>query len=338
MAFQILSLSGGGFLGLYTITVLTELEQRAGRPIASCFDLLAGTSVGGIIALGLAAEHPAAKIKRAFEENGARMFSERPAPTTRLGQWRDVLRSMFSPKYDGYALRETIVKIVGEDATIGDLKYPTIVPAVNLTKGKPQVFKTDHHPTFQRDHRLRLVDVAAATSAAPTYFPIAEFGDELFADGGLFANSPDVIALHEAEHFFGVSVDDVRMLSIGTTTTQFSFSHVGGCHLGVLGWVRERRLAQAILSSQQLDAMYIVGHKLGDRYLRIDEVQSKEQERDLGLDVATEDAQKTIRGLASGSYQAVLNHPMLRTILSHRPPQPTFHHRTGEPGGMECSA
>ena len=53
MPFQILSLSGGGYLGLYTITVLTKLERGLGRPLASCFDLLAGTSVGGIIALGL---------------------------------------------------------------------------------------------------------------------------------------------------------------------------------------------------------------------------------------------------------------------------------------------
>ena len=66
MAFQILSLSGGGFLGLYTVTLLDELEQKVGRPIASCFDLISGTSIGGIIALALALERPAKDIKDAF--------------------------------------------------------------------------------------------------------------------------------------------------------------------------------------------------------------------------------------------------------------------------------
>ena len=324
MTFQILSLSGGGFLGLYTISVLAELERQVRRPIASCFDLLAGTSVGGIIALGLAAEQPATDIKHAFESNGTRIFSDRPAPINWLGRWRDFGRSFFSPKYDGIALSETVARIIGSDTLIGDLKHPVIVPAINLTKGKPQVFKTAHHPTFRRDHQRKVVDVALATSAAPTYFPVAEIGDELFADGGLYANSPDLLALHEAEYFFGAPTEQVRMLSIGTTTTQFSFSHVTGRRLGMFGW--RQRFAQTMISSQQMDVGYILGHKLGDRYVRIDEVQSREQERDLGLDIATEDAQKTIRGMALGSVQAVLNDPMLEDILKHQAPEPRFHH------------
>ena len=106
MTFQILSLSGGGFLGLYTISVLAELERQVRRPIASCFDLLAGTSVGGIIALGLAAEKPATDIKHAFESYGTRIFSDKPAPTNRLERLRDFSRSLFSPKYDGNSLSE----------------------------------------------------------------------------------------------------------------------------------------------------------------------------------------------------------------------------------------
>ena len=95
MSFQILSLSGGGFLGLYTVSVLAELERQVRRPIASCFDLLAGTSVGGIIALGLAAERPASDIKHAFESYGTRIFSDRPAPTTWLENLCDFWRAFF---------------------------------------------------------------------------------------------------------------------------------------------------------------------------------------------------------------------------------------------------
>lgn len=324
MAFQILCLSGGGYLGLYTASVLAELENQLAGPIAAYFDLLAGTSVGGIIALGLAAERPASDIKELFESNGSRIFSDRPAPTTKIGELSNLVRSFNSPKYDGVALKETIVSVIGEGMLIGDLKHPVIIPAVNLTKGKPQVFKTAHHENFKRDHRLRAVDVGLATSAAPTYFPVAEIGDELFADGGLFANSPDLIALHEAEHFFGIATSDVRMLSIGTTTTQFSFSHVGGRQLGAFGW--GNRLAQTMISSQQMDVGYILQHKLEERYVRIDEVQSKEQERDLGLDIATEDARKTIRGMASGSVRTALNLPMLQEMLEHHAATPRFHY------------
>jgi uncharacterized protein len=323
--FQILSLSGGGFLGLYTVTVLAEIEAFTGRPIREHFDLIAGTSVGGIIALGLAAGRSASDIQIAFAANGPAIFSDRPAPQTTRQTCIDVYRSFFHSKYDGKALRKTIVDVLGETTTLGDLHCPVVIPAVNLTKGKPQVFKTDHHPDFKLDYKLRAADVALATSAAPTYFPIAEIGDELFVDGGLYANSPDIIALHEAEYFFGVLCEDVKMLSIGTTTTQFSFSHTGPRNLGILGW--SRRFAQTVISSQQLDTAYILGHRLNERYLRIDEVQSREQERDLGLDVATAAAQQTIRGLASGSFQANINKPVLIDMLAYTAPSPRFLYR-----------
>ena len=77
MPFQILCLSGGGFLGLYSISLLAAIEEQFGAPLAAHFDLIAGTSVGGIIALGLAAEVPAQKIKLAFEANGGMIFSNR---------------------------------------------------------------------------------------------------------------------------------------------------------------------------------------------------------------------------------------------------------------------
>jgi patatin-like phospholipase/acyl hydrolase len=193
------------------------------------------------------------------------------------------------------------------------------------------MFKTDHHPDFKIDYQRRLADVALATSAAPTYFPIATIGDELFADGGLFANSPDLVALHEAEHFFRKNVEDVFILSVGTTTSKFSFSHTRGLNLGTLAWAR--LLPPVLLSSQQLDVDYILRHKLGARYLRVDMEQSKEQERDLGLDIATEEAQRTIRGLAAGTAQDLLNNATLRGILSRKADTPVFYHRAAKQKG-----
>lgn len=330
MTFQVLALSGGGFLGLYSVTVLAEIEKLQGRSVASSFDLLAGTSVGGIVALGLAADTPANAIQAAFERHGQQIFSNRPPPTTPFGAFRDILRGACSSKYEAEVLKETIVEIVGPDTRVGELRHPVLIPAINLSKGKPQIFKTSHHPDFRLDLNLRVVDVALATSAAPTYFPLAEIGDSLFADGGLYANSSDLLALHEATHFFKADEGSVRILSIGTTTAQFSFGHSKTRSFGITHWFRGQRLMNVIIASQQKSVDYMVRHRLGDRYVRLDAAQSKEQERMLGLDVATDEAQKTIRALAAATVQENINNPMLREMLNNQAPPATFHHKISQ--------
>jgi patatin-like phospholipase/acyl hydrolase len=328
MAFHILAIGGGGYLGLYSAAVLAQLEQQIGAPIASRFDLLAGTSVGGIIALALANEVPAADIKTAFEVNGTRIFSNRRAPRGTIGKlWDVAARSFFWPKYDVTHLRRTIVDVMGEETRLGDLKHPVLVPVVNLTKGGPQVFKTDYHPDFKRDLYLKVIDVALATAAAPTYFPIAQIGDGLYADGGLFANAPDLVAVHDAERYFGADITDIHVLSIGTTTSRFSFSHEMGTRFGILHWAMGARLVQVLMSSQQQTMDYMLRHRLGDRYVRLDEQQSREQENALALDVATVGAQRTMRALAEVTVQRCLNDPRLVAMLARRAPQPVFYHR-----------
>lgn len=331
MTFQILALSGGGFLGLYSVAVLAELEKVTGRSIADTCDLIAGTSVGGIVALGIAAGKSAREIQVAFETHGQRIFSKRSPPNTSFGVFRDIFRAAISSKYAGNALRETIESIVGIDTRIGDLNRSVLVPAINLSKGKPQVFKTPHHPDFRFDLNLRVVEVALATSAAPTYFPLAQIGDSLFTDGGLYANSPDLLALHEATHFFRVHENDIRILSIGTTTAKFSFGHPKSKNFGITQWFRGQRLMNVIIASQQKNVDYMLRHRLGGRYVRLDTEQSKEQERMLGLDVATDEAKKTIRALASATAQENINHPMLQTMLQYKAPDPKFYNKTAHP-------
>jgi len=327
MPFQILCLSGGGFLGLYTATIVAALENEFGKPLAKHFDLIAGTSIGGIIALGLANEIPGLAIKSAFETNGTEIFSSRAAPKGTIGRGVDLCRSLLSSKYDNAALRATVAGIIGEKTLIGHLRHPCLVPAVNLSKGGPQVFKTDHHPNFRMDLHLRAVDVAMATSAAPTYFPVAQINDSLYADGGLYANSPDLLALHEAEHFFDAKLEDVNVLSIGTTTSKFSFSHGSKRSFGLLDWASGARLVQTMISSQQQLADFMLKHRLGDRYVRLDVQQSREQEKSLSLDTATPQVQQTIRALATATIQAGLNDPRLRVMFEHSAAMPRFYHR-----------
>ena len=323
MTFQILSLSGGGFMGLYTASVLAELEERSGRSMADSFDLIAGTSIGGIIALGLSAGRSAAEIRDAFVKHGPAIFPKKAAKSN-VAKFARFARSVPSPSYLPSALRDTITDIVGTKTHISDLRRPTVIPAVNLTKGGPKVFKTGHNARFVIDWQLPIVDVALATSAAPTYFPAHRIGDELFADGGMFANSPDLIALHEAEVFLGVKRENVRVLSIGTTTTDFAMSGSQDPSLGLWGWAKGQRLSNVMIGSQQALTNDMMLHALGKRYLRVDRRQSDEQRPELALDIATSSAIANLQALAANSFAEVSADPRLQDFLSHDAPEFTF--------------
>ena len=184
--FHVLALSGGGYRSLYTATVLAELEATMGRPIASHFDLICGTSAGGLLALGLAANIPAPELKALFENQGSQIFGKRSWARRALGFW-------WQAKHASNGLREVLTERFGE-MTVGNLKHRVLVPAVNYTTGRGQFFKTPHHHSFELDHRMRVVDVAMATAAAPVYFPLARNDRGVFADGGLVGNAPGLAA------------------------------------------------------------------------------------------------------------------------------------------------
>jgi patatin-like phospholipase/acyl hydrolase len=209
---------------------------------------------------------------------------------------------------------------LGKNVKLSDAKHPLLIPAVNLTQGTPQVFKTRHHEALIRDWQFNVIDVALATSAAPTFFPPARLADSLYADGGLVANSPDLIAIHEATHFLRIPCDRIWMVSVGTTTSKYSVADVSGNTYGVRFWIadKEHRLPNILISSQQQFAQQITEHMLEGRYLRIDTVPSHEQARHLGLDVVTPTATATLRALGEKAGTDVLGKGYMRDILSHK--------------------
>jgi len=297
--FQALALTGGGYRGLFTAKVLEVLEIAAGRPIGQCFDLLSGTSIGGIVALAAAFEVPMARVVEVFVNNGENIFPLHVRPKSAVGNLYDAFKHRNKPRYDSAPLRDAITSLIPEQATLGDALHPTVIPTVNLTEGRPQVFKTRHIPDWDRDWRLKVVDIALATAAAPTFFPLVEIANCLHADGGLFANAPDLIALHEAEHFLRIQESSIRILSVGTTSQKYSISHAGAGKLGILDWMSNARLFNVTISSQQQFIHQIIRHRLGaNNYLRIDQLPSHEQASDLGLDIASKAAQKALLGLA----------------------------------------
>jgi predicted acylesterase/phospholipase RssA len=316
--FQALALTGGGYRGLFTAKALETMETQIGHPIGQHFDLLCGTSIGGIVAMAAAFEVPMRDVVRVFSESGESIFPLHKPPTGTLGKYWDLFAYAKRPRYSTRPLRDAICKLIPHKAALGDSKYPLVIPAVNLTEGKPQVFKTRHKPEWNRDWKLNAVDIALATAAAPTFFELADVSGALYADGGLFANAPDLVAVHEAEHFFGVPISSIRLLSVGTTTKSYSVSFGAGRDFGISDWMEDQRLFAVMISAQQQFIEQLIKHRLGDRYLRIDKEPSHEQARDLGLDVATPVAIATLKALATKAVTDQLG-ASLEPYLAHSP-------------------
>jgi uncharacterized protein len=293
--FRVLSLSGGGFLGLYTAVVLEALEAQVGEPLARRFDLIAGTSIGAVLALALAFEIPMASLVRLFREHGPQVFSSRALPSGAMSRLLDLSRSVLGPKYSGEALRTALQTELGDRRLAGAL-HPVVIPAVDVELCQTKVFKTPHSPASRGDGPLRAVDVAMAACAAPAYFPAVRVGRRLFADGGLFAVAPDQVALHEVEHFMGGSPARVRMLSIGTATAHYRPAEGVGDDDGAVAWLSDGRLILTLLSVQQQHVQAMVEDRLGERYLRLDAAWPPDA--GLGIDVATPRAIETLSALA----------------------------------------
>ena len=297
---RVLSLAGGGFLGMYSACVLEGLEDRYGAPLAQHFDLLAGTSIGAVLALALAYEVPVARLVRLFSEHGPAVFSARNLPSGPVGRLIDLGRSVLGPKYSGAALRLAL-KAELDDRRLGQAAHPVVIPAVDVGLCQTKVFKTPHATASQGDAELRAVDVAMAACAAPAYFPSVRVGGRLYADGGLFAVAPDQVALNELEHFVGVDPSRIAMLSIGTATANFRPAQGVQGDAGAVGWLGDGRLLLTLICVQQQHVQALMEDRLGARYMRLDA--RWPPDAGLGIDVATARAAATLRALARQPLQ-----------------------------------
>ncbi|WP_042428441.1 CBASS cGAMP-activated phospholipase [Comamonas granuli] len=292
--FRILSLSGGGYLGLYAAVVLAHLEERVGEPLGRRFDLIAGTSVGGLLALALAYEVPMAQIVKLFVEKGEDIFSARRLPGGTVTRLIDLTRSVLGPKYTGETLRGELMRHLGA-RTLGDALHAVVIPAVDVSRSVTKVFKTPHADASLGDEDISAVDVAMATSAAPAFFPSVQIGKTLYADGGLFAVAPDQVALHEAELFMGTKPARVRMLSIGTATMGYRPAEHLEADAGAVGWLTDGRLILTMIAVQQQHVVATMEDRLQDRYLRLDA--RWPAQAGLGIDIATRAAALTLTAL-----------------------------------------
>lgn len=325
--FQILAISGGGYRGLYSALILAELERKANKPLAQCFDLICGTSIGGIMALALGMEIPMATIVEMLIQKGPNIFKE---------SFRWLPKSISSPlsmafrsKYLQEELKNEL-QVIFKNSVIGDIAikgHRVLIPAVNFTQSKPQLFKTPHHKIFSNDLGLSLLDVSLSTSAAPPYFPMHHIEDlGYFIDGGIVGNSPELFGIHEATHFLKIKEDRVRVLGIGTLDQMVVPKANQRPNIGWLGWGLGKKLFNLTISSQQSSTRFIVQHKLGDRYVLVNKTIPSEKARSLELDDANENSTRMLKEEAGASIQEELSKEEVLFFLNHEPEQATFFH------------
>jgi patatin-like phospholipase/acyl hydrolase len=255
---QILSLDGGGLKGLFSAAVLAEIESDLGVRIADHVDLIVGTSTGGLIALALGAGLRPADIVDFYVERSSEIF---PAG---LGRGA---RQLFRSKYSVEPLRAALAEVLG-GRLLGESEKRLVIPAYSLDENDVYLFKTPHHPRLRRDGRETMVDVALATTAAPTFLPAFRLRHHRLIDGGVWANNPVLVGVAEAISMLGASPGAIRVLSLGTTDEVTTSGHRLDAG-GVLRWARP--VPALLLRAQALGSLHAAQHLLRpERITRID--------------------------------------------------------------------
>ena len=230
---RVLSLSGGGYRGLFTAALIRALEARLGpdparpTPFGQRFDLIAGTSIGGILATALSCRATGAALQALLQRRGSSIF-----PPMRL---RGLRKLLGRAPYDPQRLRSAICELLpdAEQQLLGEHAPALLLTTVNWTTSKLQLLGS--RPTLgQRDQLgLTLMDAMLATSAAPAHFPVHSFQHHRFVDGGLAANAPDLHAL--LEHYSPQRPARIVAHSMG--------ANIAGTYAGVF----PQRVAQLVM-------------------------------------------------------------------------------------------
>ncbi|MBW1979992.1 MAG: patatin-like phospholipase family protein [Deltaproteobacteria bacterium] len=235
--YRILSLDGGGIRGLLTAIILERLLAQV-VDFLDMVDLIAGTSTGGILALGLARGRSPSELRKLYQEQGKKIFDD--------SFWDDLvdLGKLRGADYDNRGLRSELKKTLGSRTTLADLDKKVLITAFDLDNKdphparrtwKPKLFH--NFPGIDSDGDALAYKVALYTSAAPTYFPSVDG----FIDGGVFANNPSMAALAQCQdprtHSQPPAMEDIRLLSLGTGT---SLTYITGKKLdwGYTQWAK----------------------------------------------------------------------------------------------------
>lgn len=265
--YWVLSLDGGGIRGLYTSILLDKIEKHYKVRCNKLFDLVVGTSAGGLLALHIGQEecpHNDDLTKLFSEENAKTIFDK--------SYWDKILPIQAKPKYDGNGKNKVIKKNL-DIKRFGDSYTKIAVVAYDIHSEKPKIFKSWEKEDLECDP----CEIADATSAAPTYFPSVKIKNKWYIDGGVYANNPSLVALEEAQKLWGRDAD-IRVLSIGTCHEKSrNINGEDAEDWGAIRWVCNGLID--ILMDAPRDAVnqYCKFALPGNKFLRLDGLISEEK-------------------------------------------------------------
>ena len=209
MSFKVLTLDGGGVKGYLTILILEKLEKALQRKfndnktIGERFDLIVGTSTGGIIASGLSIKKSAKEIRELYEELLEKIFTPHK-------------KGFMKPKYNQNILKKELKKVLG-DKTFNDVTIPLCLTTTDVSTSKPRFFKSPYKEIYKQRSDELLIDAVLATSAAPVFFPLVKTKHSHYlADGGLVANNPAMVGFVEGYMMTASDISKLKLISIGT--------------------------------------------------------------------------------------------------------------------------
>lgn len=301
--FRILTIDGGGIKGVFPASFLATVEDTINDKVGNYFDLVVGTSTGGIIALGVGLGFSAKELLQFYEELGLSVFKG--------NSFLRCLRQLGFSKYDQAPLKTALIKKFGE-RKLGESKNRLVIPSFNLETGEVHVYKTAHHSRLMRDYKEQVIDVALATAAAPAYFPTQRSTSGIpLIDGGVWANNPVGFAVVEAISILGWSRESLEVLSIGCTATPIDVSSARTVPRGKAYWsTKTVDVFMAGQSSASIGiAQLLAGH---ENIVRINPVVPKNR---FGLDKISEIT--SLKGLGDSEARKAIPDLKKRFFYSH---------------------
>lgn len=252
---RVLAIDGGGIRGLIPALVLCELEKRSRKRVRDLFDLVAGTSTGGILACALTRPdpQPADELVGLYRREGPKIFSRTPARVITSGL------GLLDEKYDDGALNRALSTYL-EDHRLAAADPKLLVTAYDLESRTPKFFKSWR----AEDADVPLHAVARATAAAPTYFEPLKLGDAALIDGGVFATDPAMCAYAEAERL--APEEEHVVVSLGTGELTKRIRYEDARDWGLLHWVRP--VIDIVFDGVSDTVDYQLRQLLGGRYHR----------------------------------------------------------------------
>ena len=278
--FRVLCLDGGGMRGAYQSAYLATfgdgvqagMQADAPLDIGTAFDLIVGTSTGGIVACGLAAGIPLPRIQALYANAGGAIFPfqwARPLPV--LGK---IVKGMgLGLRQGDAALRQILADTLGKRTVASvyqDRGIALAVPTLDINRHAAVVFKTQHLSRLNgRDNSRSLVDICLATSAAPILRAMARLQEPggtgataTYVDGGLWANNPGLIGMMEASEILKDRGEHrpIHLFMLGTLPSQGGEEvSDSGIYRAARGWDFGLKAIAASLNAQAVGYDYLTG-------------------------------------------------------------------------------